>query len=107
MTPDAATEEVRLTEGTLLHFKKLVKDAVREGIAESMTDDNAERFWAAGVRVLQKNATQHAGRVVIGGLKGLASRAALFLLLGGIVYALGGWSALAGFFKTLFFAGGS
>lgn len=106
MTPEAATEEVRLTEGTLLHFKHLVKDAVREGIAESMTDDNAERFWTAGVRVLQKNAAQHAGRVVLGGLKGIASRAFLFLLLGGVVYAVGGWSALAGLFKTLFYTGG-
>lgn len=100
-------DEVRLTESTLQHVKGLVADAVREGIEESMTDENAERFWAAGVRVLQKNATESAGRVVIGGIKGVASRLFLFVLLGGLVYAIGGWGALAGFFKTLFHTGGA
>ena len=36
----------------------------------------------------------------------LARKASLFLMLGGIVYALGGWSALAALAKAIFSSGG-
>ncbi len=81
----------------------LVKEAVKQGITEAMTEDNARLFWAAGLKVFQEEATQHTGRIVIGGMKGLFSRVLLFLVLGSVVYAFGGWSGLAGLFKTLFY----
>lgn len=76
--------------------------AVKDGLQSVLNEQTAEAFWAAGFNVLQRNATQHAGRFVIGGLWGLMRKMSLFLMLGGIVYAIGGWSALAGLFKTLF-----
>jgi len=54
---------------------------------------------------LQRQATDHAGRFVLGGSWGLVRNAGMFLTLGGIVYAIGGWSALAGLAKTLFSQG--
>lgn len=93
---------VRLTDTTLAHLEGLMASAVQKGISDAMTEATAEKFWAAGLNVLQKQATQHAGRFVIGGLTGLLRKASLFLLLGGAVYAVGGWSALAGLFKTIF-----
>lgn len=87
-------------------MKELMRDAVREGVRELVTEDNMHRFWGAGVTMLQAQATQHAGRFVLGGLLGLARKAALFLLLGGLVYAFGGWSALAALVKALFTSGG-
>lgn len=99
--------EVRLREETLKHMQELMRDAVREGVRELVTPETMEQFWSSGFQQLQKQATQQAGRVVLGGLVGLLRKAGLFLLLGGIVYAVGGWSALATLAKALFSSGGS
>jgi len=100
-------ETVRLTEKTLTHLEALMASSVRRAIRESLTEETAELFWGAGLKVLQRQATDHAGRFVIGGLFGLLRRAGMFLVLGGIVYAIGGWTALAGLAKTLFSQGGA
>lgn len=100
-------EEVRLREETLSHLKEVMRDAVREGVRDLVTEETIEQFWAGGLGMLQKQATEHAGRFVLGGLWGLARKASLFLALGGIVYALGGWSALAALFKAMFSQGGA
>lgn len=103
---DQATE-VRLREETLDHMQSMMRDAVREGVRELLTEETMNQFWSSGFQQLQKQATQQAGRVVLGGLVGLLRKAGLFLLLGGIVYAVGGWSALATLAKALFSSGGS
>lgn len=100
-------EEVRLREETLAHLKEVMRDAVREGVRDLVTEETIAAFWAGGLGMLQKQATEHAGRFVLGGLWGLARKASLFLALGGIVYALGGWSALAALFKAMFSQGGA
>lgn len=100
-------DEVRLRDETLEHMKDLMRDAVREGVRDLVTEENMHRFWGAGVTMLQAQATQHAGRFVLGGLLGLVRKAAFFLVLGSMVYAFGGWGALAAMVKALFTSGGS
>ena len=100
--PQAEATQVSLTESALQEISERVATAVREGIKGAMTEETAAAFWAAGLAVLQKQATQHAGRFVLGGLWGMARQASLFFMLGGIVYALGGWAALAALAKTIF-----
>lgn len=99
-------DEVRLKEETLVHMQSLMREAVRQGVQDLVTEKTIEQFWAGGLSMLQKQATQHAGRFVLGGLWGLARKASLFVLLGGAVYAFGGWTALATLFKALFSSGG-
>lgn len=99
-------DEVRLKEETLQHMQSLMREAVRQGVQDLVTERTIEQFWAGGLNMLQKQATQHAGRFVLGGLWGLARKASLFILLGGMVYAVGGWTALAALFKTVFYGGG-
>lgn len=99
--------EVRLTEETIEYLEERIASAVGAGLKNAMTEDTAAAFWAAGLSVLQKQAAQHAGRFVLGGLLGLVRKLGLFLTLGGIVYAVGGWAALAALFKILFQSGGS
>lgn len=94
--------EVRLREETLQHMRDLMREAVREGLRDTVNDEAIERFWAGGLTMLQRQATQHAGRFVLGGLIGILRKAGMFLALGGVVYAVGGWSALAALMKTLF-----
>lgn len=95
-------QEVRLLPETLAHLEERIAQAVRDGIKGSMTDETAAAFWGAGIDLLQKQATKRAGQIVIGGLWGLMQRVMLFLFLGGLVYSVGGWSALATLFKTVF-----
>lgn len=99
--------EVRLRKETLEHMQELMRDAVRDGMRELVTPEAMEQFWSSGFQMLQKEATRHAGRFVLGGLAGLLKKASLFVLLGGIVYAVGGWSALATLAKALFSHGGT
>lgn len=104
---DRRATEVRLTDETIQYLEDRIASAVGTGIKNAMTEDTAAAFWAAGLTVLQRQATDHAGRFVLGGLWGLARKAGLFLMLGGIVYALGGWSALAALAKAIFSSGGN
>lgn len=98
---------MRLTDETIAYMEERIAAAVGSSIKSAMTEDNAAAFWAAGLSVLQKQATQHAGRFVLGGLVGVVRKLGLFLTLGGIIYAMGGWSALAALFKVLFQSGGN
>lgn len=107
-TQDAAQDrrrspaEVRLTDETIEYLETRIASAVGSGIKAAINEETAATFWSAGLSVLQKQASEHAGRFVLGGLWGLVRKASLFFLLGGIVYALGGWAALASFFKVVF-----
>lgn len=94
--------EVRLTDATIDYLEEKMKVAVAEGIKSAMTEDTAKAFWSAGLSVLQKQATAHTGRFVVGGLWGLVTGLGKFVVLGGIVYAIGGWAALATLFKMIF-----
>ena len=85
--------EVRLTDETIAYLEERIAAAVGNGIKTAITEETAVAFWSAGLAALQKQATQHAGRFVLGGLWGLARKASLFFMLGGIVYAVGGWAA--------------
>ena len=94
--------EVRLTDETIAYLEERIAAAVGNGIKTAITEDTAVAFWSAGLAALQKQATQHAGRFVLGGIWGLLRKASLFFMLGGIVYAGGGWAALAALAKTIF-----
>ena len=94
--------EVRLTDETIAYLEERIAAAVGNGIKTAITEDTAVAFWSAGLAALQKQATQHAGRFVLGGIWGLLRKASLFFILGGIVYAVGGWAALAALAKTIF-----
>ena len=94
--------EVRLTDETIAYLEERIAAAVGNGIKTAITEETAVAFWSAGLAALQKQATQHAGRFVLGGIWGLLRKASLFFMLGGVVYAVGGWAALAAMAKTIF-----
>lgn len=95
----ALTEESRLLLADMLENRMRI--AVAEGIAESMTDENAARFCRAVLSEAQKMASEKTGQMVGGAVMALVKRGLLFVFLGSIVYAIGGWSALAGLAKFL------
>lgn len=93
--------EVRLTDETIDYLEQRLAGAMAKAVSQSMTEEVAKEFWAAGIKVLREQAAQRTGRFVLGGLGGLASRVGTFILLGGLVYAIGGWAALAKLWQAL------
>lgn len=77
--------------------RDLVRDAVAEGIRIAVSDP---RLWSDALAAMQAHAQQQAGGWLLGWVKALISKALLFVVIGLGVYALGGWGALAAFFKT-------
>lgn len=73
-------------------IREEVADAVAAGIARAMSDENAERFWAKGLEVLQRQATERTGRFVLGGLTQMVKKALWVGLFALAVYSVGGWS---------------
>lgn len=94
--------EVRLTPETIEYLQKLMTEAVRTGVRESMDSKTMEEFWLSGVAALQHAATQSAGRLVVGGLWSLVKRGVMLLFFGWIVFGFGGWQGLVGFAKLMF-----
>lgn len=101
----AAPSEVRLSEETGAWLESKIAAAVREGMKGTVTEESVAVFWSVGLKVLQKQATQQAGRFVLGSLWGLARKVLLFFTVGGLVYAVGGWALLAKFLKAMFSSG--
>lgn len=93
--------EVQLASETIAVLRSEIKLAVAGAIEQALSEGNAERFWSIGLALLQKQAAQKTGVLVGGALMALVKKGAVFLLLGGLVYAVGGWTALAQLLKLL------
>ena len=89
-------EELRALRGEAL-TPELVRDAVGDAIRDTSADPEV---WAAIILAIQTRAKEEAGGWLFGGLKAIFSRIAWVLVIGGGVYALGGWTALAALFKS-------
>lgn len=107
ITTDADPIDLPLSEETAAHMRDLMREAVREGLREALSDEAVERFWTSGLSMLQRQAAQQTGRFVLGGLAGIMRKAGMFLVLGGVVYAIGGWTALATLAKAVLHGSGS
>lgn len=76
--------------------RAVVREAVAEGIRDVLSDKEALGvFWSSAYDQLQQSATQHTGRFVITGIKAAVTKGSMFLLLGMLIYSIGGWSAVA------------
>lgn len=79
--------------------------ATAQALHDALNEDTALRFWVAGIKALQEHAAEHTGRWILGGVWSIVQRLMLFVLLGGIVYAIGGWTALAKVWDVIFGGG--
>lgn len=82
------TEESRVLLVGLL--REEMKGAVRDGIAEAMSDENAERFCGVVLHQLSKRAEEKAGAFVLGGVKRLLGIGVILAA----VWVLGGGAAV-------------
>lgn len=88
----ALTDESRVLLAALLRDEMRI--AVADGIAAAMTDEAAERFWAKGLEVLQRQATERTGRFVLGGLTAMFKKAVWIGLVVLAIWSVGGWTLL-------------
>jgi hypothetical protein len=79
----------------------LTRDDVRHAIAEGLLlAIKHDEFWPTLTSGMQRHAQAEAGGWLFGSLKAAISKVALFLMLGLLVYLVGGWSGLVAFFKS-------
>ncbi|MEY2686779.1 MAG: hypothetical protein RL375_977 [Pseudomonadota bacterium] len=81
-----------------------VRDAIAEGVTvglqQAVMDQRTFDVLAAhAATALRRSATQASGRIVIDGITGLGKRVVFVVSIAVLVYAIGGWSALAHFWK--------
>lgn len=97
---------VRLSRQDMDELVKKIREANAESIAEALnsalTDDVAVRFWSAGLRAIQTHAAEHTGRFILGGVWAVAQKLLLFVTIGSLIYAIGGWAALAKLWHAFF-----
>lgn len=74
-----------------------VRDAIAEGLLRAIRHDE---FWPALTTGMQRHAQAEAGGWLFGSLRAAMSKALLFMVLGLLVYLVGGWSGLVAFFKS-------
>lgn len=81
--------------------KTLTRDdmsqAVSDGVLRAMRDP---QFWPAFTSGMHGYASAEAGGWLFGSIKAAVSKIFLFMLLGLLVYMVGGWSGLVAFFKS-------
>lgn len=78
----------------------LTKDEVRDAVAAGFISAiGSDQFWSTLSDGMQRHATTQAGGWLLGSLKAALSRLFLFLVLGLLVYMVGGWSGLVALFK--------
>ena len=107
---NTVSDQVVGLQGRVEDLAGEVKDAARHGGADALRDvmqDRAavEAFWSAAFGALASYGQQQTGRIVLGGIKGLMSRGLLFVVLGLLVYSVGGWAALAAVWKAIWGGG--
>jgi hypothetical protein len=77
-------------------------EAVVQGNLRTVSDP---AFWSAIGIAIQKHARDQAGGWLFGGIRVALSKLGWFMLIGLIVYMLGGWSALLALWKSLSVSG--
>lgn len=104
-------------------LKAYVRQSVADGVMDALADGDIQRSVADGVAAgmrsvaededlfdlitsraasaFRRSATRAGGELLIDSLASLVRRAAWFVVLGVLVYSLGGWAGLAALWKAL------
>jgi hypothetical protein len=75
----------------------LVQTSVADGIKQAVSD---KATWDAFFAALGARTQDQVGEAAVGGLRWLASRVFWLVVVGGVLYAAGGWSLLVSVIKA-------
>lgn len=91
------------TDSELDQIDRRMAHAVTQGLRDVLEDREAIRkFWEGALDAASAHAAQQTGNAVLGAVKFAVTRGALFLLVGMLIYSLGGWGALATTWRAFF-----
>lgn len=97
--------QMDLTEESRLLLRDTLKDdmgdAFAAGLKNAMNSENARLFVRAMFAEAQQMAAEKSVQVAGGVIKAVLIRGLTFMVLGWLVYAVGGWTALAALGKFL------
>lgn len=89
------------------HIQRSVADGVAEGLRSVAEDEDLFDLLAARVTsAFRRSAAKASGEFLIDSAKGLARRAFTFIVLGVLVYSMGGWAGLVALWKAMTAHGG-
>jgi hypothetical protein len=78
-----------------------IEQAVARGIKAALSDpETVQAFWTGAVQTFNDEAKKRTGEFVIGSISALVRKGLLFMALGYFVYSVGGWTALAAFWRA-------
>lgn len=89
-------EHVTLSTRDKIELTNRIEQAVKRGMQDAMSDEAVRGFWTTGVGVLKEEVAQRTGQFILKGLTAVLARLFFFLLIGVVVYALGGWGLVTG-----------
>ncbi len=91
-----------LTRLDEIQQRALTPDDITRALQRAIADAaSSPDTWAAAVAGARKATESHAGRWLVGSLWSVARKGLVILTLGMLIYSFGGWSALAGVFKSV------
>lgn len=93
---------VTLSEESMAQLALMIEKKVDQSLEKKLNEQTAEIFWNAGLKMLRREAGDRALKVGWWGFKQLAGKALLFVVVGWLVYAVGGWEGLTRLLKLLF-----
>ncbi len=91
-----------LTRLDEIQQRALTPDDITRALQRAIADAaSSPDTWAAAVAGARKATESHAGRWLVGSLWSVTRKGLVILTLGMLIYSFGGWSALAGVFKSV------
>jgi hypothetical protein len=91
-------DELGRLEGKTLTTEQIAA-AVAVGLERAVSSPT---FWTAAIEAMGSRTKTAAGGFLLDGMRSTLKRVMWLLLAGWVVYMAGGWSALAGLFKSVF-----
>ena len=107
--PDDQRRSAHLSESALMDLEastqRAVANGIRQGLKEVISDEEyMETFWDHGLKLAKKQATMKAGTLLMDSMTNVLKSVGKMLVIGMILYYLGGWDLAAKAIK-LFFTG--
>lgn len=106
MPPDERPT-AHISESSLIELEQSTQKAVAAGIREGLQavigdDEYMAAFWGKGIELAKKQATLKAGTLLMTSLTDILKSVSKVLLIGMIMYYLGGWDLVARVLKFFF-----
>lgn len=83
--------------------ERAIANGIKQGFRDAVRDEELmEAFWDHGIKLAKKQATMRAGTLLMDSMTNVAKSAGKVLVIGLILYYVGGWKLAADTLKFFF-----